>query len=70
MPTIITRETGASSKDAPLTNAELDQNFINLNNAFASTAQLVTDAGGKQNAASSIATWHGIETINTAGRQK
>lgn len=30
MTTIITRETGASSKGAPLTNAEVDQNFINL----------------------------------------
>lgn len=33
-------------------------------------AQLATDAGGKQNAVASIAAWHGVETINTAGRQK
>ena len=47
MPTIITRETGASSKGAPLTNAELDQNFINLNTAIESAAKLATDATGK-----------------------
>ncbi len=33
-------------------------------------AQLATDGGGKQNAVASIAAWHGIGTINTAGRQK
>lgn len=31
MATIITRETGATSKGAPLLNSELDQNFININ---------------------------------------
>jgi hypothetical protein len=34
MPTIVTRETGVTSKDAPLTNAEVDANFINLNQAI------------------------------------
>ena len=46
MSTIITREVGVSAKGAPLTNAELDQNFINLNTAIESSAQLVTDAAG------------------------
>ena len=31
MTTIVTRETGATAKNSPLTNAEIDQNFINLN---------------------------------------
>jgi hypothetical protein len=31
MATIITRETGATAKGSPLTNAELDANFVNLN---------------------------------------
>jgi hypothetical protein len=31
MATIITRETGATAKGSPLTNAEVDANFINLN---------------------------------------
>lgn len=31
MTTIVTRETGATAKNSPLTNTEIDQNFINLN---------------------------------------
>lgn len=31
MSTIITRETGGTAKGSPLTNAELDANFININ---------------------------------------
>jgi hypothetical protein len=31
MATIVTRETGATAKGSPLTNAEVDNNFINLN---------------------------------------
>ena len=33
MATIVTRESGATAKGSPLTNAELDANFINLNAA-------------------------------------
>jgi len=32
MAQIVTRETGATAKNSPLTNSELDNNFINLNN--------------------------------------
>lgn len=31
MAEIVTREVGATAKGSPLTNAEVDQNFINLN---------------------------------------
>lgn len=31
MSTIVTRQTGATAKGSPLTNTELDNNFINLN---------------------------------------
>lgn len=31
MTDIVTREVGPTAKGAPLTNAEIDQNFINLN---------------------------------------
>ena len=31
MATIITREVGATAKGSPLSNAEIDSNFINLN---------------------------------------
>jgi hypothetical protein len=35
MATIVTRDTGATKVNRPLTNAELDNNFINLNNDIA-----------------------------------
>lgn len=41
MATIITRETGATAKNSPLTNAELDANFVNLNTAKLEIADLV-----------------------------
>ena len=34
MATIITREVGGTAKNSPLTNAELDNNFININDAI------------------------------------
>ena len=36
MATIITRDTGATAVNRPLTNQEIDSNFINLNTAVAS----------------------------------
>ena len=36
MATIVTRDTGATAVNRPLTNTELDNNFINLNNAIVS----------------------------------
>lgn len=38
MTTIVTREVGATAKGSPLTNAELDNNFINLNTNKVETA--------------------------------
>ena len=38
MATIITREVGGTAKNSPLTNAELDNNFINLNSELAGLA--------------------------------
>jgi hypothetical protein len=37
MATIVTRDTGATAVNRPLTNAEIDANFINLNDAIASS---------------------------------
>ena len=36
MAVIVTRETGGTAKGSPLTNAELDNNFININNELGS----------------------------------
>ena len=38
MATIITRELGATAKGSPLFNAEIDNNFINLNNELSAKA--------------------------------
>lgn len=46
MTTIITRLTGGTAKNAPLTNTELDTNFINLNNdKVEASANVVTLSG-------------------------
>lgn len=42
---IVTRETGATAKGTPLTNAEVDQNFINLRNRIEQAAsEVITQA--------------------------
>ena len=46
MTTIVTRITGATAKNAPMTNAELDNNFINLNtDKVEASADIVTLSG-------------------------
>ena len=42
MTTIVTRITGGTAKNAPLTNTELDNNFINLNTDNVETADAVS----------------------------
>ena len=42
MTTIVTRITGGTAKNAPLTNTELDNNFINLNDNKVETADAVS----------------------------
>lgn len=46
MATIVTREVGATAKGSPLTNTELDNNFINLNQHIQSNADLSKDLTG------------------------
>jgi hypothetical protein len=41
MATIITRETGATAKGSPLTNAELDANFVNLNTSKLEASNII-----------------------------
>ena len=46
MTTIITRLTGGTAKNAPLTNTELDNNFINLNtDKVEASANIITLSG-------------------------
>lgn len=55
MATIITRELGATAKGSPLSNAEVDNNFINLN----------TEVGEKAQIASNLADLQSIPTART-----
>ncbi len=55
MATIITRELGATAKGSPLSNAEVDNNFINLN----------TEVGEKAETASNLADLADISTART-----
>lgn len=78
MATIITRETGATAKGSPLTNLELDNNFINLNTELGQKLPLaggtmtgvITFAAGQtwptfnQNTTGSAATLTTARTIN------
>jgi hypothetical protein len=53
MTTIVTRETGGTAKGSPLTNTELDNNFINLNDdkleASSNLSDLANAATARQN---------------------
>ncbi len=42
MATIVTREVGATAKGSPLTNTELDNNFINLNSELSTVNKRTT----------------------------
>ena len=43
MATIVTRETGDTAKGSPLTNTEVDNNFINLNSDKMEKTQNLSD---------------------------
>lgn len=47
MATIVTRDTGATAKGSPLSNLELDNNFININTELATKLSL--DGGTMNN---------------------
>jgi hypothetical protein len=58
MATIITRETGATAKSSPLSNAELDNNFINLNSDIATRIP-----SAEKGAANGVATLDGSSKV-------
>ena len=68
MATIITREVGGTAKNGPLTNAELDNNFINLNDAIANLQAPASTASAGLMSASDKAKLNGVEVgaqVNT-----
>ena len=68
MATIITREVGGTAKNSPLTNAELDNNFINLNDAIGNLQAPATTSSAGLMSASDKTKLDGVETgaqVNT-----
>jgi hypothetical protein len=66
MATIITRETGATAKGSPLTNLELDNNFINLNTELGQKLPL---AGGTMTGVITFAAGQTWPTFNKTDSQ-
>lgn len=62
MATIVTRDTGATAVNRPLTNAELDANFINLNAALSGIG------GGGGGSGNSFTAYTRTAIIATAGQ--
>lgn len=66
MSTIVTRETGATSKGSPLTNAELDNNFINLNTDKMEKSQNLGDVSNAATARTNLDVPSTTESLNNA----
>lgn len=66
MSTIVTRQTGATAKGSPLTNTELDNNFINLNADKTEKAANLSDLADKPTARSNLDVYSTSETVNQA----
>jgi hypothetical protein len=67
MATIITRQEGATAKGSPLTNKEVDDNFINLNNELATSAITGGTINGVQIGNTTAATVINVDNINIDG---
>lgn len=66
MSTIITRETGDTAKNAPLTNSELDNNFINLNGDKMEKTSNLSDVGSTATARTNLDVYNKEETTSEA----
>lgn len=66
MSTIVTRETGATAKGSPLTNIELDNNFINLDTDKMEKSGNLGDLADKPAARSNLDVYSTTETVNQA----
>ena len=66
MSTIITRETGDTAKNAPLTNSELDNNFINLNGDKMEKTSNLSDVGNTATARTNLDVFNKEEATNEA----
>lgn len=66
MSTIVTRETGATSKGSPLTNAEMDNNFINLNADKMEKSSNLGDVSNVATARTNLDVPSNTESLNNA----
>jgi hypothetical protein len=67
MATIVTRETGATAKGSPLTNTELDNNFINLNTELSNVNKRTTVVTSVLNITPDVSTLDVYEITALAG---
>ena len=66
MSTIVTRQTGATAKGAPLTNTEVDNNFINLNADKMEKSSNLSDLADKPMARTNLDVPSTSEALNAA----
>jgi hypothetical protein len=66
MSTIITRQEGDTAKNAPLTNSELDTNFINLNGDKMEKTSNLSDLNNTATARSNLDVYNKEETTSEA----
>jgi hypothetical protein len=66
MSTIVTRQTGATAKGAPLTNTEMDNNFINLNADKMEKSSNLSDLADKPTARTNLDVPSTSEALNAA----
>jgi hypothetical protein len=66
MSTIVTRQTGGTAKGSPLTNTELDNNFINLNTDKMEKASNLSDLTNTATARSNLNVYSTAEADSQA----
>jgi uncharacterized GH25 family protein len=66
MSTIVTRETGGTAKGSPLTNAEVDTNFINLNTDKMEKSSNLSDLSNAATARTNLSVYSTTETDSQA----
>jgi hypothetical protein len=66
MSTIVTRETGDTAKGSPLTNTEVDNNFINLNSDKMEKSSNLSDVSNAATARTNLDVPSNSESLNNA----